>query len=158
MLLSRVWAMPNKNTFDIKPIKEIILKYKHGISVDPFANGNKLADITNDLDPQFDTDHNLDALDFLRLFETGSIDTVLFDPPYSPRQVSEVYKKFGKTVNSLTTSSAFWSKLKAEVSRIISKEGIVISCGWNSGGIGVKYGFSIVEVLLILMAGGIMIL
>lgn len=26
--ISRVWSMPNKNTFDIKPINEIINKYK----------------------------------------------------------------------------------------------------------------------------------
>lgn len=25
MTIERVWAMPNKNTFDIKPIKELIL-------------------------------------------------------------------------------------------------------------------------------------
>lgn len=149
MKISRVWAMPNKNTFDIKPIKEIILRYKKGISIDPFANTNKIADITNDLDPQFDTDYNLDALDFLEKFDEGSVCTVLFDPPYSPRQVSEVYKKFDKTVNSETTSGSFWSKLKAEISRVINKDGIVISCGWNSGGVGIKYGFEIVEVLLV---------
>lgn len=33
--------------------------------------------------------------------------------------------------------------------RIVKKDGVVISCGWNSGGIGKKYGFDIVEILLV---------
>ena len=32
--------------------------------IDPFANKNTIADITNDLDIQFDTNYHLDALDF----------------------------------------------------------------------------------------------
>jgi len=27
MVLNRIWAMPNKNTFSIKPIRELIEKY-----------------------------------------------------------------------------------------------------------------------------------
>ena len=52
MKITRSWAMPNKNTFEIKPIKEMIDKYRFGVSVDPFANKNRIATITNDLDPQ----------------------------------------------------------------------------------------------------------
>ena len=67
MIINRVWAMPNKNTFSIKPIKELIEKYKpNGVIVDPFANNNKIATITNDLDPQYDTNYHMDALDFLK--------------------------------------------------------------------------------------------
>lgn len=104
MLINREWAMPNKHTFDIKPIKELIEKYiMDGLVIDPFANKNRIATITNDLDPQFDTDYNLDALDFLKLFDNESVDMVLYDPPYSPRQVSECYKALNKTVNMKTT-------------------------------------------------------
>jgi hypothetical protein PPSC2_p0296 len=47
--------MPNKNTFDIKPIKELIQsELTNGTWIDPFANQNKLAAITNDLNPDFD--------------------------------------------------------------------------------------------------------
>ena len=54
--------MPNKNTFDIKPIMSLIKKYnkQNIISIDPFANKNRIAKITNDLDKQFNTDYNLD--------------------------------------------------------------------------------------------------
>ena len=27
MIINRIWAMPNKNTFQIKPIKELIERY-----------------------------------------------------------------------------------------------------------------------------------
>ena len=149
MLIKRIWSMPNKHTFDIKPIKELIEKYYHSNSIDPFANKNRIATITNDLDTQYDTDYNLDALDFLKLFDAASIDLVLYDPPYSPRQVSECYKNLGKAVNMKTTQSSYWSKQKNEIARIVSKDGIVITCGWNSGGIGKTRGFGIVEILLV---------
>jgi len=57
MVITRTWAMPNKNTFDIKPIKELIERYHNRelVSIDPFANKNKIASITNDLDTQYDT-------------------------------------------------------------------------------------------------------
>ena len=84
--------MPNSNTFSIKPIKELIEKYATGKIVDPFANNNKLATVTNDLDTQYDTDYHMDALDFLKIFDDNSVDTVLYDPPYSPRQVEFLIK------------------------------------------------------------------
>ena len=150
MVINRKWSMPNKNTFDIKPIKELIETYlTGGIVIDPFANKNKIATITNDLDNQYNTDFNLDAIDFLKTFENNSVDMVLYDPPYSPRQVSECYKSLDMTVNMKTTQSSYWGNQKKEVSRIVKRNGIVISCGWNSGGIGEKYGFEIIEILLV---------
>lgn len=61
MTINRIWQMPNSNTFSIKPIKELIEKYATGKIVDPFANSNKLATVTNDLDTQYDTDYHMDA-------------------------------------------------------------------------------------------------
>lgn len=153
MEINRHWSMPNKNTFDIKPIKKLIQKYWHKNSIDPFSNSNNIASITNDIDNQFKTNYNLDATDFLKIFNDISIDLVLYDPPYSPRQVSEVYKKFGRTVNMKTTQSSYWSNHKKEISRIIKLGGCCITFGWNSGGIGKKYGFEIVEILLVSHGG-----
>lgn len=51
MKINREWAMPNKNTFDIKPIKNLIARYYNINSIDPFANKNKIASVTNDIDP-----------------------------------------------------------------------------------------------------------
>lgn len=149
MQINRVWAMPNSKTFQIKPIRELINKYTYGVIVDPFANDSKIGTITNDLDEQYDTDYHMDALDFLKMLGDNSIDTVLYDPPYSPRQVSECYTSLGKTVNMQTTQASYWSKQKEQIGRIVKKDGVVITCCRNSGGIGKKYGFEIEEILLV---------
>ena len=152
---SRLWEMPNSNTFDIKCIKRLIHKYHRSemISIDPFSNKNRIAKITNDLDPEMKADYCMDALDFLKQFETGSIDFVLYDPPYSPRQVSECYKKLGKTVNMETTQASFWGNLKKEIARVTKANGIVISFGWNTNGIGKTKGFEILEILTVAHGG-----
>ena len=145
--------MPNSRTFSIKPIRELIQKYANGYIIDPFAAGNRLANVTNDIDPQYDTDFHMDATDFLNSFKPDSVDTVLYDPPYSPRQVAECYKALGITVNMQTTQASYWSRQKEAIGRIVKKGGIVITCGWNSGGIGKKYGFEIIEILLVAHGG-----
>ena len=151
--INREWAMPNSNTFSIKPIRELIERYLSGTIIDPFANQNKLATITNDLDPQYDTDYHMDATEFLKMLDNNSADVVLWDPPYSPRQIMECYKKFNMTVNIQTTQASYWSKQKEQIARIVKPNGIVITCGWNSGGIGKKYGFKIIEILLVAHGG-----
>ena len=153
MKITKQLAMPNSKTFSVKPISEIIKKYIHGVSVDPFANNSKFATITNDIDPQYDTDFHLDATDFLKQLDKSSVDTVLYDPPYSPRQVSECYKALGKTVDMKTTQASYWSTQKEEIARITKIGGIVITCSWNSGGIGKKYGFEPLEILLVSHGG-----
>lgn len=147
----RIWAMPSANTFSINPIAALLQEemLARGVWVDPFANSNRLADITNDLNPEFETDYHLDALDFLKLMDTASIDGVLYDPPYSPRQVAECYKAMGQTVNMETTQASFWGNLKKEVARIIKPGGKVICFGWNSGGIGSILGFEMTRILLV---------
>lgn len=73
--IERIWAMPNKNTFDILPIKQLLSEEVDNsvLWIDPFANINRIARITNDLNPEFDTDYHLDALDFLKQFDTNSV-------------------------------------------------------------------------------------
>ena len=150
MKIERAWAMPNRNTFSVKPIRDFILEeLPEGTIIDPFANSCKIADITNDLDPQYDTDYHLDALDFLKTFVPESVDMVLFDPPYTPRQVAEVYKKLGKTVDMETTQMSYWSKLKTEIARITKPNGKCLSFGWNSSGVGKKNGFKIERILIV---------
>jgi predicted methyltransferase len=155
MIFNKHWEMPNSNTFDIRCIKAFIERYNDSnlISIDPFANKNRIAKITNDIDPSMDTTYHLDAHEFLKQFEDKSIDIVLFDPPYSPRQISECYKKLGLSVNMQTTQSSFWSKLKDEISRIVKPGGIVLSFGWNSGGVGKKRGFEMLEIMLVAHGG-----
>lgn len=150
IVIRRIWAMPNSHTFEIKPIRELILsELTDGVWIDPFANRNKFATITNDLSPEFDTTYHMDALDFMKMFDDSSIDGILYDPPYSPRQVSECYNDVGYNVTWDTTKASFWGNHKREISRIVKVGGKVITFGWNSGGIGQKYGFEITQILLV---------
>lgn len=151
MKIERKWAMPNKNTFSIKPIKELLEEEvdQNKKWIDPFANNSKVANITNDLNTEFDTDYHMDALEFLKMFETGSVDGVLFDAPYSPRQISECYKGLGVSLTSKTTQASFWGNIKKEIGRITKLGGKAITFGWNSGGVGKVNGFEIEKILLV---------
>lgn len=150
------WAMPCKNTFDILPIRDLILKemnHNKGLWIDPFANSSKLADITNDLDPQYDTDYHMDAKEFLAMFKDESVDGILYDPPYSPTQVMQCYKKMEKTVSWTDTSGLYWIEQKNEIARILKPGGICITFGWNTNGISNSRGFR-QEKILIVSHGG----
>ena len=149
--IERIWSMPNKNTFEMTPIKKLLSEEVDltKMWVDPFANRNRIASITNDLSKEYDTDYHMDALDFLNMFDSESVDGVLYDPPYSPRQVSECYNSVGYNVTWDTTKASFWGNHKRAISRIVKLGGKVITFGWNSGGIGYKYGFEIERILLI---------
>ena len=150
MKIDRIWAMPNKLTFTIKPIKELVTKYVNGIVIDPFANESKFGTIRNDLNPVMDTHYHLDALAFLKLIETASADVVLYDPPYSITQAAQCYNEFGKDkLEQSVANMGYWGNCKNEVARILKPNGICIICGWSSNGIGLKRGFEIIEILLV---------
>ena len=153
MKITKTWAMPNSRTFRIQPIARLIRRHILGVSIDPFACDSKVAEHNNDIDPQYLTEYNMDALEFMRTWGINSVDTVLFDPPYSSRQVSEVYKKLDMTVNMQTTQSSFWGKIKKEVARVVKPGGKVITFGWNSGGVGKTLGFEQIEILLVAHGG-----
>lgn len=147
--IERKWAMPNKWTFLIKPIAELLKEEMiGGVWIDPFAGEHSPADITNDLNPERPTSYHMDAIDFLRTFADGSVDGVLYDPPYSQRQVKECYDgvQGGLKWDGRMT---FWSKTKEEVARIVKPGGKVICFGWNSMGIGKNRGFEMTRVLLV---------
>lgn len=155
IILSRFWAMPSHLTFEIKPIKELLsnrINLDMDLWLDPFAKDSKLASMTNDINPKTTADFHLDALQWLRNFRADSIDGVLFDPPYSLRQLKECYDGIGSAMTA-HQSKHFFSDLKNEIARIVRPGGCVISFGWSSGGIGKNRGFEIEEVMLIAHGG-----
>jgi len=81
MKIERKWAMPNKWTFTIKPIKELLNKYvKNGKNwIDPFAGMNSPAEFTNDLNPNTNTVFHLKAIDFVKQ-SNDEYEGILFDP------------------------------------------------------------------------------
>jgi hypothetical protein len=151
--MTRTWAMPSRHTFTIKPVAAIIKKYSKGIGwVDPFSGWNSPAIQTNDLNPDAPTTSHTDAQTFIEKFDC--IDGMLFDPPYSPRQISECYKGMGLKVGMKETQNAtLYARVKnAAMPRIVAG-GIVICCGWNSGGMGEKRGFELLEIMLVAHGG-----
>ena len=87
------------------------------------------------------------------MFDDKDIDVVLYDPPYSLRQVVECYKSVGIEVTKETTQSSWRRKHLDEISRIVKPEGLVFSFGWNSSGAGKKRGFKQIEILLVSHGG-----
>ena len=151
MITERVWAMPNSKTFTIKPIKELLKEEinEGEIWIDAFANESKVTTITNDLNPNYDTDYHMDALEFFKMFGDNSVDGVLYDPPYSLRQVVECYKSIGTEVTQETTQSSWRSKHIDEIKRILKPGGKAICFGWNSSGVGKVRGFELSRILLV---------
>lgn len=150
MKIERIYANPSKHTFTITPIKNLIRKYvKDGKGwVDPFAGENSPAGITNDLNPNKPTKYHLPAVDFCKQLK-GRFIGILFDPPYSPRQIKECYEGIGLEVHQEDTQSSFYGNVKNSICDKILPNGFVISCGWNSNGFGKNRGFKIVEILIV---------
>jgi len=153
MKFSRVWAMPSHNTFSIKPIGNFVRKYleKSSVSIDPFARDRTWANYTNDLDPNTKADHHMQAEDFVLMLWRKHVraDLVLFDPPYSPRQISECYKGIGLKVGMKETQSALlYKKVRDALLLVCRKNTIVLSFGWNTVGMGKKRGFQQEEIML----------
>ena len=159
MIINRTWAMPSHNTFTIKPIRELLERYlASGVWIDPFARNSIFSNrcaFTNDLNPDARTTHHMDALDFCESLAAMdfTVDGVLFDPPYSPRQITECYQSVGRKTHTEDTQSSFYTKRKRAAHTLIKPGGLVITFGWNSNGFGKTLGYSIEEILMVVHGG-----
>lgn len=158
--MSRMFAMPNADTFSIKPIGEFVQKYlgsTQGDSIDPFARNKNWCSWNNDIDPATQADSHMDAEEFCKLILANNgccVELALFDPPYSPRQISECYKGFGREVTGQDTQNAYlYKRVRDALDPLLLKGGICLSFGWNSAGMGVKRGYAIEEILLVAHGG-----
>lgn len=154
MIINRVWAMPNKWTFTIKPIKELLNRYVGDGKnwIDPFAGKYSPAEFTNDLNPKMPTQYHLDALEFCKNM-TEKFNGVIFDPPYSSRQIKECYESIGRSMDHNRTKHAFFDDVKTVVAQKIKNNGYAISFGWNSNGFGINRGYEIIEILIVAHGG-----
>lgn len=146
--------MPNGETFSIKPIAELLDRWLFGrrVVVDPFARHSLRGTHRNDIDMATAADSHMDARDFLRQLKKDGVvaDAVLFDPPYSPRQVSELYRRVGAQCDREGTQTArLYRECRDGIQRILRPGGVVISFGWNSCGFGHNRGFLRQETLLV---------
>ena len=151
---TRVWAMPNSNTFSIQPIGDFVRDYLHGISVDPFARNSSLATYTNDMNPETTAQHHMDAVEFLEMLAEKGVkaDVVIFDPPYSPRQISECYTAAGKKAGMVDTqNAALYKRCKDAIRKLCKPGSVVLSFGWNSSGMGKDW--NKLEIMLVAHGG-----
>lgn len=122
------------------------------VVVDPFARNSRVATLRNDMDPATAAEYKLDSREFCDLLiAQGTVaDVVLFDPPYSPRQISELYKACGRAVTGKDTQNArLYKEVKDKLDGVLRPGGIAISCGWNSMGFGIGRGYELLECLLV---------
>lgn len=161
--MSRAVAPPSAWTFKIKPIDELLRRYVTHCGqgwIDPFAGYNSPAMWKNDLDPESPAHWHMDAEAWTKLLcgmqftDGGAViappfDGVLFDPPYSYRQISEHYRKLGRKATQLDTSSNFYNRVMNACCDSIMPGGHAISFGWNSTGFGARRGFQIEEIMLV---------
>jgi hypothetical protein len=151
MKLSRAWAMPTADTFDCPPIGDLVRKYLHGVSVDPFARNKRWATYTNDLNPETTAEYHMDALAFLEMLRDRGVraDVVIFDPPYSMNQVKASYEGVGLKFGSEECWKAGrWTREKDVCKHIIKHGGIFLHFGFNSVGMGAQRGFQEEELLI----------
>lgn len=159
MRFSRVWTPASPETFSIPPVRDLLDRYLGGLPVvvDPFARNSRRGTLTNDHDPNTAADSHLDAHDFLSSLATRGVqaDAVLFDPPYSPRQISEHYKQLGLPVTRETTqSSRFRKVISSELNAVLRPGGIAICFGWCSNGMGNRVEYEFLEILLVAHGAG----
>lgn len=145
--------MPNPNTLSVPPIKEFAQRHLAGRSViiDPFAKDNRLGTLRNDLDPDTAAEWHMEAEEFLRAMASRGVvaNASIVDPPYSPRQMSECYKKVGmKKGMEGTQNAALYKKTRDALMPILAPDAVVLSFGWNSSGMGLGRGFEIIEILM----------
>jgi hypothetical protein len=146
--------MPNKWTFQMQSIKSLLQKYNVGKGwIDPFAGMASPAEFRNDLNPNVAAEFNLKADDFINQLKDKYVG-ILFDPPYSLRQVKECYESYGLKFTQYDTQECVrWNKLRDIISEKILPEGYAINFGWNSSGFGNGRGFEIIEILLVCHGG-----
>ena len=127
----RHWSMPNHQTFKIKAFDKLIKSELGNTYIDPFPYPFKQ-----------------DAIDYLKAIPNRSENYLVFDPPYSQRQLKEMYASEGLAFNH-PMNNRYWANCRKEISRIIKPGGKVISFGWNTNGIGKKFGFEIKKIVIV---------
>lgn len=153
--ITRAWAMPNAETFDMPPVAEFIHRWMRHPSVDPFARNSQTATHRNDLSPATSAEHHMEAALFCAMLaERGIVaEMVLFDPPYSPGQVVEVYQSVGLDKASAGQNGRLYREVRDGLNALLAPGGIALSFGWNSAGFGVERGYEVLEIMLVAHGG-----
>jgi len=135
--------MPNKWTFKIKPIRELIQKYVGNGKgwIDPFAGKYSPAEYTNDINIDSNASSHMDAKEYVSNFlHYDKIVGILFDPPYSLRQIHKSYNtakdhyKYIRDIHDCRDFEMYIDDIKNIILTKIQRPVVIISFGWSSSG------------------------
>lgn len=151
-------------TFQNRRIREWVEQNCEGRVLNLFAGKTKLNiphcdwEVRNDIREDMPADYHMDALEFVKGFPDAfqnpkirgqgftPFNTIILDPPYAYRKSMEMYEG--------AVSSSF-NKLKDELPKIMTLNGIVITFGYHSNVMGEKRGFKQEHILLMSHGGAI---
>ena len=159
-VMTRVYAMPSADTLQVGVIRGFVerhLGHHYLPIIDPFARDSTFAQVTNDINPRTRATFHMDAEDFLsKLLDEGVYtDAVIFDPPFSPTQMKELYESFGLNAKKpYAHYTHSWTKEKDLVAKLLVPGGVVVTFGWNSCGMGKKRKFRPLELMLVCHGAG----
>ena len=152
MKATRVWAMPTADTTECQPIAQVVGQYAKGTVVDPFARNSTWAkEYSNDLNPETAAKYHMDACEFLEMLVRDGVqaDCVVFDPPFSPRQIKECYESVGKKMGQMDAFRTHWKPERDAINKLLKFGGVVLSFGWNTIGMGHGRGYTPEELLVV---------
>lgn len=155
---TRRFAMPSSDTFSVRPIADFVAPYliASGVSIDPFARNTTMATWRNDINPATSAPFHMDAAEFCAMLGERGVraDLALFDPPYSPRQISECYNGFGREVSTRDTqNAALYKRVRDALDPLMLPGAVVLSFGWNSAGMGKTRGYEQIEIVMVAHGG-----
>lgn len=134
-------------TFQCPKIKEWVENRSSKYKVLNLFSGKTLLNLQEvrvDIDKNMVADYYLDALSFVRNWNSYLFNTIILDPPYSYRKSMEMYNG---------NRCSRFKQLADEIPRILEHKGNVISFGYHSTFMGKKRGFGLKE-LCVFAHGG----
>lgn len=151
--IERAWSMPHKWTFQIKPIYDfvysaiapcarVLVPYA-GFTRFPQSHGQTIIyiDTESNLPLPYVQDDVVHVMETLR-DEDASFDIVVLDPPYSSHQSVHTYHGAKRIDISYVKDLARDLRARA-----------VITCGYNSNGMGKTRGYTKEKMLVVAMGG-----
>ena len=131
VMIPTIKGTQTKDTLSDRKVMNFVKSYltPHSKIIDPFARNCALAgNYTNDIDPNTQALHHMDALDFLEMeWGQSGFDVGILDPPFSARQDKEIY---GDT--NLYTKPGKLRDIEMALGNVIRTNGYVIKFGYNS--------------------------
>lgn len=127
-------------TFTDDPVREWVLKWCDGTVLNACAGKTRLGYsgpvIRNDVDPDLPADHHVDVHDLPQIVGADSVETIVFDPPWSGFQASDKYD--GGDVN--------WTReLREGFDTMLKDRGVVVQLGYSASPMPVDLGYQMVD-------------